>query len=424
MPGPSINLPRRRDLDNVRALIVFSLVFFHTARIFDDLSFYVKNEPPVPAVSFLVILAVFCGMPMMFSIAGFAIWNSLQKRSVSAFVLERLRRLLIPFIAGLLIIVPPQIYYRLKAGPDYHESYLAFYPRFFDITFNVDLPWFISATPETGLFHPAHLWFLYNLLFYTLLLLPVFLYLRGSQGQDLIRRVVGFTARPLAVFLLAVPIALIEAALGSDMSGGWNHLVYVVFIVYGFLYAADQRFGDVLRKNRNTGLLLAIVGSLGGLFGLHIHVGATNVNPLVAYDTASVLLRFLKGFVGWCWVIAILGYLEHLRHLSGAVRESDGSNRFKSFRYSVERYANEAVLPFYIIHQTVIVVIGFYVVRWPVGALVKFMIISLATLMSTLLLYEVVIKRTRLTRILFGMKAQLRQQESQGGNANTDHHHD
>jgi peptidoglycan/LPS O-acetylase OafA/YrhL len=71
----------------------------------------------------------------------------------------------------------------------------------------------------------------------------------------------------------------------------------------------------------------------------------------------------------------------------------------------VERYANEAVLPFYLLHQTVIVAIGFYVVPWHASALLKFLIISSTAFAITLLLYEVVIKRTRLTRFLFGMKS-------------------
>ena len=80
---------RRRDLDVVREVVVASLIFFHTARIFDDLDFYIKNEPQERAVSFVVVLAAFWGMPLMFSIAGFAVWHSLQKRSVVELVRER-----------------------------------------------------------------------------------------------------------------------------------------------------------------------------------------------------------------------------------------------------------------------------------------------------------------------------------------------
>ena len=67
-------------------------------------------------------------------------------------------------------------------------------------------------------------------------------------------------------------------------------------------------------------------------------------------------------------------------------------------------YAGEAQLPFYILHQTPIVVIGFYVVPWEVSVLVKYIVITLSSLVVTLLLYDIGVRRTRLTRFLFGMK--------------------
>ena len=73
------------------------------------------------------------------------------------------------------------------------------------------------------------------------------------------------------------------------------------------------------------------------------------------------------------------------------------------------RYANQAVLPVYVLHQTVIVVIGFYVVQWEVAALVKYLVISVTALVATLLLYDMGIRRTAVTRLLFGMKRADRQ---------------
>ena len=407
MSDPSSMFLRRRDFDVTRELIVASLVFFHTARIFDQLDFYVKNTPQAPAMTFVVILTAFWGMPLLFTIAGFAIWHSLQKRTAIEFVRERFQRLLIPFITGLLVIVPPQIYYRLRVDPAYQETYSQFYPRFFDMTLKMNLPWFFSASPESGLFSPAHLWFLYILLVFTLLLLPVFLYLRKPPGRQLVGRAASFVKLPWAIFLPALPIAVIEAALGTDISGGWNQAVYIVFLCYGYLLAADVRFGQLLCKYRKIGLILAVVGSIGGIAVFAAIAETTHTDPLHAYDLASITLRFFKGIVGWCWMVAILGFLEDYekkRKLVGNTRESRAPFRNRSFWASVERYANEAVLPFYLLHQTVIVVIGFYVVQWHTNALLKFLIISFTALTITLLLYEIVIKRTRLTRFCFGMK--------------------
>ena len=402
---------RRRDIDVTRELIVGSLFFFHTASIFGELDFYVKNEPPEPAATFVIIFTSLWGMPLLFTIAGFAIWHSLQKRTVAAFVRERLHRLFIPFIVGLLVIVPPQIYFHLRGDPAYQDSYAQFYPRFFDVAFAIDFPSLIQADPTTNLFQAAHLWFLYILFVFTLLLLPVFLFLGRTAGRQLVGHVAGFLARPWAIFLLALPIAVIEAALGTDLQGGWNQSAYLVFLIYGYLLAADARFGQILSASRIRSLVLAVLGTAAGMVGLAMVAKSTDSDPLQSYDLASVMLRFFKGVVGWCWLAAILGFLEDARNKWQRARDArhsrDGSlmsPRSRTFLVSVERYANEAVLPFYLLHQTIIVAIGFYVVPWRISALLKFLIISSTAFVITLLLYEAVIRRTRLTQFLFGMK--------------------
>lgn len=399
---------RRRDLDVMRELIVASLIFFHTARIFDQFSFYVKNEPPELAVTFFVAMAAFWGMPLIFVIAGFAIWHSLQKRTWVAFVRERLLRLFIPWLIGLLLIVPPQVYFKLSSNPMYQESYVQFYQYFFGITFRMDFPWISLATENFEFFHTAHLWFLHTLLAFTLLLLPLFLYLRKTLGRQLVDRAAAHFSGPWAVLLAALPIAMIEAALGTDLAGGWNQIGYVVFLFYGYLLAADVRFWQVLCKYWKISLVLAITSSIACFSGLYIIAEFTHTDPFDAYDLASVMIRFFKGFVGWAWIVAILGFLEHIRKKRESAsrwHDSRTPTNNRTFLSRFERYANEAVLPFYILHQTVIVMIGFYVVQWNTSALLKFSIISLTALATTLFLYEIVIKRTRVTRFLFGMKS-------------------
>jgi hypothetical protein len=71
----------------------------------------------------------------------------------------------------------------------------------------------------------------------------------------------------------------------------------------------------------------------------------------------------------------------------------------------VLQYANEAILPFYVIHEPVIVIIAFYVLAWDIPGGVKYLFVSTAALIVTLLLYELLIRRIKPMRWLFGMKA-------------------
>ena len=207
-----------------------------------------------------------------------------------------------------------------------------------------------------------------------------------------------------ALLLFALPIAMIESALGVDMSGGWNQFAYMFILCYGYLVASDERFGHLFSQYRRSALVISIVASAVSFVGFYTLAISSNINPFESYDPASITLRFIKGLVGWFWIVAIIGFLESARN-----RRQQSTARHpahnQTFLVRLERYTNDAILPIYLLHQTFIVIIGFYVVQWDMVAPLKFLVISLSTLTITLLLYEFANKRTRVTRFLFGMRA-------------------
>lgn len=77
---------------------------------------------------------------------------------------------------------------------------------------------------------------------------------------------------------------------------------------------------------------------------------------------------------------------------------------YLNFNSKLLQYASGASYPFYLLHQTILVIIGFYVVRWNVGVMEKFFIISTTTLIATIALYELLIRRNNVARFLFGLK--------------------
>jgi glucan biosynthesis protein C len=409
--------PRRQDLDLMRAAVVGGLIFFHTARIFDPLDFYVKDQPPNLPLTLFVLFAGLWGMPLLFVVSGLGAWYSLRSRTATAFIRERLARLLVPFLVGLLLVVPPQVYYRLRFERQDPGSYWQFYRDFFQVHLGLKFPWVIRPDEPPDLFEPAHLWFLYFLLVYSLLLLPALLYLRGG-GRQLLERLASFCARPWAIFLLALPVAVIEAALGTEESGGWNRYAYIPFLLYGFLLAADPRFGEAIRRHARAALLVGVPAMLV-LLGLGLYISdVAGQDPALSYDGWSVLWRFVKGIGAWVWIIIIMGAATSVvrrraRQPAPAVshqpRPDDPADGTLPLRNRAIRYANQAVLPVYVLHQTVIVVIGFYVVQWEAPALAKYLMISFTALVATLVVYDVGVRRTAVTRVLFGMKRASRQ---------------
>ena len=105
-------------------------------------------------------------------------------------------------------------------------------------------------------------------------------------------------------------------------------------------------------------------------------------------STYAFPFSILRGFNTWVWLLAFIGL---------AAQYLDFNNGFL-------KYANEAVLPFYILHQTVIVVVGFFIRAWPLAVFPKYLFLALVSFAIIMLLYEGVVKRLALTRYLFGMK--------------------
>jgi glucans biosynthesis protein C len=218
--------------------------------------------------------------------------------------------------------------------------------------------------------------------------------------------------------LLALPVAVIEAVLGTEESGGWNRYAYIPFLLYGFLLAADPRFGEAIRRHARAALLVG-VPAMFMLLGLGFYVSeVAGQDPAVADDGWSVLWRFVKGIGAWAWIITIMGAAMSIvrrrtRQPTPAAprqpRPDDPAHGTRRLRDRAIRYANQAVLPVYVLHQTVIVVVGFYVMQWEVPTLVKYVVISCTALVITLVLYDVGVRRTTVTRVLFGMKRASRQ---------------
>ena len=189
------------------------------------------------------------------------------------------------------------------------------------------------------------------------------------------------------ILLLAIPLALMEflfhpEGLGQRNFGGWNIFVYLMFFLYGYLLASDDRYKRVLEKQRVIFLALAAITTLVGFY-LRRSGGYPSFGSL-DYFGASLL----RTFNSWVWVLAILGIGS--KHLT--------------FRNRLLKYANVAVLPFYILHQSVIVVFGFFILDWETAIFAKYLVLSTGSFIIIMLIYEFLIKRFGLFRFLFGMK--------------------
>lgn len=372
---------RRAELDLLRALVVVGLVFFHSAVIFGAGEFPVKAVAEHRLATVLLAFGATWGMPLLFTISGMGVWYSLRSRDPGAFARERLRRLGVPLLVGLLTLVPLRVWLGLRHSGDPGAG-AGFYRRFWEVRPSLDFPFVLEAAPG-GLFETGHLWFLVCLLGFSLVLAP------GLGLLDLARS--GRLA-----WWLVVPLVAVEVLLGSEVGhGGWHHLSYAGFLVLGFLTAGDQRIGQAVQRRWRAAMALAGLGfvACGALYA----AASGHGDPLTGMEPLSVAFRLVKSLDGLLWVAAILG-------LAGSRPARPRSRAPAATGRRPGGYLNEAVLPFYVLHEPVVVAVGYGVLSWKLAPGAQYLVISIASLAATLALYELGVRRHPVTRVLFGLK--------------------
>jgi glucan biosynthesis protein C len=402
-PVPDHSSGRRAELDVARALVVAGLVVFHSAMVFAVGTPWFVNDPR-PGIGFSAFLlwGSLWGMPLLFLVSGMGARYAMRSRTARAFAAERLARLGIPFVTGLVLLVPPMFYLQHLAQPGFHQWYGRFWLAFWNVPAIAAglLPQGNWASGGAG-FDPAHLWFLYVLLVLSLALLPLFAYLRGPHGTRLTGRAAAAAARhPLAMLAVAaVPVIVTEAVFGPDTStGGWERLAYVFPFAYGFLIASDARFESALARARWPALAAAALAT-AGLLGWTTAAGPGVVTGAQPGWSA------MQGLAGWTWLAAIAGFAAAVtaRRRTGTATPRRAPARRPRWQRAAG-YASQAVLPFYLLHEPVIVAFAWIIVRWHAPTGVKYPALVAVSFTATLVIYELAVRRYRITRLLFGMK--------------------
>jgi fucose 4-O-acetylase-like acetyltransferase len=381
---------RRAAIDVLRIFATYTLFVFHAGKVFDPAPFFhIRNGQT--SVGFYILTGFIAQwhMPLFFVLAGWSALVSVRARGPAGFLRNRASKLLLPLVAGCIAFGPILKFFELRSGldlshtglrvsdeigaslagltdyhfqrlPPFHESFSAFWPTYFT---------------DLSRFTWGHLWFLAYLFAISALCLPILCGLARASLRTA-------TANALILYAPLVPLFVIQMTLRARFPGlynlynDWANVAFFgVYFLSGAAVASASGMEELVGREWKRAFTL---GTAAMLLLLLTAVGVLR-HPMIVLSASTI--------AGWCHVLGLLGVAQ-------VMRCGDGPRL---------RWLSESAFPVYVLHQVVIVVIGFQLVRLRLGIVTKYLLLLAAAVAGTLLLYEI-LRRLRLARFLPGRK--------------------
>lgn len=373
---------RLHYIDWLRVLAFMILIVFHCAVPFvENYNWEINNTEESSAITRIVWWVHQWRLPLLFFVSGVGVNFSLRKRSVLAFFGERFVRLFIPLVFAIFFITPVQVYFEWLQKGRINTSYVDFYPSVYEI-----VPY-----PD-GAFTWSHMWFVTYLFVFTILLLPVFSLTKITWLKRFTPFLNSVLSKPLPVLLLALPFVLYFYWLyidwpeqGSLIDDWYVFISSMTFYFFGFICSSERSFWATCLNYRKLFLTIGLLLAAVLIWQYYWDWEASKPRVL---GTRLYVYGLLNAFHIWTIILASIGY---------AMKYLNFSNTYLS-------YLNSAVYPFFILHQAVIVASGYYILQWPLGIAIKLLVLIAICMLTIWSLYHFLIRKTMLTRVLFGMR--------------------
>ncbi len=361
---------RRKEIDWLRVLAVLLLIPFHAAIIFildPEAIMYVKDTAGSDFLNRAVSFVHLFHMPLLFALAGASTCLALQKRTGRQYLVERVKRLLVPVIFGCLALIPPMTYLT-RLSLSNRVSYWEHYKGFLQIDF-------ADLSGYSGTFTPGHLWFILFLFVFSIAGLPLFLSMQSERNRDFIKAVSRFFKHRFTLSLFVIPLSL--AAIFS-MLGDKNPFVYFLFFFLGFLLMTDESYLKTADRDLPYLLILLLAFEV---------IRQTIGHAYSEWSLLWVLYGLMINLSRLLWVLVLIGLGKRFLNRGGRAL----------------RYLSEAAYPFYILHMPLTTLAGYYVIRLDSSVALKYSLTIFLAMLATFLCYGIV-RRIRILRFLFGMK--------------------
>jgi glucans biosynthesis protein C len=351
-------------MDWIRVLATIAVFLYHCSMFFNPFPWHVKNNQ-IDSSSILVF-SLFVGawiMPIFFAVSGISMTYGLKSRTGSEFIKERLLRLGVPLVFGVFILTPPQIYIERLYNQQFIGSFLDFFPHFFEGVY-LDF-----GGNGNFAFFGLHLWYLLVLLVFSFITLPLFKSISGNRNFS-------------KIHFVLLPLVLIATGfIKTQGLGGWDLVFYLVVLIYGYYFLSSQDFKIALKSTINIHITIAAITSVSYI----VWFMTAYPQPGSIEETLFFAIRVIN-----CWSLLLtIFYL---------------ADKYLSFTNAFLKYASEASMPFYVLHQPVIVTIGYFIRNLQWATPVKLIFLVIVSFTIIMLCYHFVIRNVNFLRLLFGIK--------------------
>ena len=343
---------RRYDIDWLRVIAIGLLLIYHIAIVFQPwgaLIMFMQNNQSIESIWIPMSAINVWRIPLLFFVSGMGVSFAMRKRSWKKLIAERSRRILLPFVFGMFVMVPPYIY----LWQSYYNQDLVYSPN------------------------PGHLWFLGNIFMYVLILSPLFYFMIKNENSGFARKFKNTMGSAWGILLMTLVFIAEVLILNPDIFELYvmtlhGFVLGLLAFFFGFccVYSGD-RFWQMVDKWKFIFLGMALV--LYGIRLLQFELNAPKY--LMAVESIS-------------WIMAVFGFGYRYLNRPGKVLS----------------YLSQAAYPIYIVHMFFLYLGSYWVLPMDISAWAKLGIITVITFVGSFGSYELIIRRVNFLRPLFGLK--------------------
>jgi hypothetical protein len=362
---------RKYEIDWLRIILIFSVFLFHVGMIFNTWGWHIKNETQYPELKSIMTFLHYWRMPMLFFISGVGTYFALGKRSIGKYIKERSSRLLVPLLFGIFLLVPVQVYIERI---DQYSSIWNYYTHMFD-----------GVYPK-GNFSWHHLWFLAYLFLASVILVPFINFYKSDKSKAFKRFITSVVQSKFGLYLFVIPLFLIDFILKPyfpyethALMDDWRFFTLnFLYFLFGYILLSNDDYVKAIFRKRYGMMIMAVISTT--LMFLSPRIFPENMISTI-WDASSILLS-------WFLCLSIVGYAQS----------------FLRFNNKLRRIGNEMIYPFYLLHQPVIIILGFFIIQFETTDFIKFVSVLVSSFIFTIALYFLVIRQNKYLRIIFGVK--------------------